>query len=47
MAHTILQLLKWWNLKYFISSPIMDFWNKETLDCLKYSNLDVDFVENG
>ena len=25
----------------------MDFWNKETLDCLKYSNLDVDFVENG
>ena len=35
MAHTILQLLKWWKLKYFISSPIMDFWNKETLNCLK------------
>ena len=47
MAHTILQLLKWWNLKYFISSPIMDFKNKETLDCLKNSNLKVDFVENG
>ena len=47
MAHTILQLLKWWNLKYFISSPIIDFWNKETLNCFENSDLKVDFVGNG
>ena len=25
----------------------MDFWNEETLNCLKNSNLKVDFVGNG
>ena len=30
-----------------MSSPIMDYWNKETLDCLKNSNLKVDFAGNG
>ena len=25
----------------------MDYWNKETLNCLKNSNLKVDFVGNG
>ena len=33
--------------KYFIFSPIMDFWNEKTLNCLKNSNLKVDFVGNG
>ena len=34
--------------EYFISSLyiIMVFWNEETLNCLKNSNLKVDFVGN-
>ena len=34
-------------LNYFISSPIMDFWNKGTLNCFKNSNLKDDFAGNG
>ena len=47
MIYSISQLLKWWNSKYFISSPIMDFWNKETLNCSRNSNLKVHFAGNG
>ena len=32
---------------YFISCPIKDFWNKETLNCLKSSNLKGGFAGNG
>ena len=47
LGHSILELLKWWNWKYFIYSPIMDIWNEETLNCFKNSNLKVDFARNG